>query len=179
MRVQITAVDEPLPRSYTLNPVEPIGVTSDAKLQVSLGPDAESQVLLLELTPELKTVFLLKCEAYFRVAPDAKPEVLAPKRVAAVELRVAQNQDLANQVAQQKRGIVTATAPTDPLFKNRQDEMNKADAQLAECTKMTQNMVALAEIRTAVAAGAAIHFRVFFLADDCQVELLRSGPDSP
>jgi hypothetical protein len=178
VRFQITGVDNPLPPSYTLSPAEPIAVNNDAKLQMSLGPDAESQVLLLELMPELKTVFQLRCEAYFRVSPIAKPEVLTTKRVAGVELQVAQNQELANQVAQQKRSVVVGTAPTDPLYKARQDELNKADAYLAECTQMTQNMTALAEIRTAVAAGAAIHYRVFFLADDCEVELVRTGPDA-
>ena len=60
----------------------------------------------------------------------------------------------------------------------RQAELKKAEADLAEGTKMTQNMASLAEIRAAVASGAAIHFRVFFLADDCEVDLVRTGPDA-
>ena len=81
VRFQITAVEEPLPRSYTLRPPEPIGV-NDVNLQISLGADPESQVLLLELTPELRTVFQLKCEAYFRVKSDAEPVVWALEEVA-------------------------------------------------------------------------------------------------
>jgi len=178
VRFQVTLVEDPLPRYYTLSPTEPIAVGSDAKLQISLGPDAESQVLVLELMPELKTVFRLKCEAYFRVSPDASLEVLTTKRVAGAELQVAQNQELANQLAQQKRNAVINTASTDPLYKGRQEEMQKAAALLAECTRMTENMAALAEIRTAVAVGAAIHYRAFFLVDDCEVELLRTGPEA-
>jgi hypothetical protein len=56
--------------------------------------------------------------------------------------------------------------------------LKKAEADLAECTKMTRNMASLTEIRAAVASGATIHFRVFFLADECEVDLLRTGPDT-
>jgi hypothetical protein len=70
-------------------------------------------------------------------------------------------------------------APTDPLFAGRQEQLKKADADLAACTKMTQRMAALAEIRSAVAAGATIQFRVFFLADDCEVALVETGPGGP
>ena len=91
---------------------------------------------------------------------------------------MAQNQEAANQRAQQIRNVVIGLAATDPLCRPRQAELKKAEADLAECTKMTQNMASLTEIRTAVAAGAAIHFRVFFLADDCEVDLVRTGPDA-
>jgi hypothetical protein len=177
VRFQITAVTEPLPRSYTISPPEPIAV-NDANLQINLGADPESQVLLLELKPELKTVFQLKCETYFRVKPDTEPVVWVLKKLQTAELLVAQNQEAANQRAQQIRNAVIGLAPKDPVMNIRQAELKKAEADLAECTKMTRNMASLTEIRAAVASGAAIHFRVFFLADDCEVDLLRTGPDA-
>ena len=35
------------------------------------------------------------------------------------------------------------------------------------------------DARTAVATGAAIHYRVFFLADDCEVELVHTATAEP
>ena len=35
-------------------------------------------------------------------------------------------------------------------------------------------MEALMQMREAMAEGAAIHFRLFYLADDCEVDLLRT-----
>ena len=43
---------------------------------------------------------------------------------------------------------------------------------------MTQAMTWLMQTKEAVAKGAAIHYRVFFLADDCEVELVQHRPRS-
>ncbi len=53
--------------------------------------------------------------------------------------------------------------------------MRQAEATLNECTKMTQAMAWLTQTRDAVTKGAAIHFRVYLLVDDCEVELVRTG----
>ena len=66
VRFQVTAVDEPLPQSFTLTPPEPIAVDG-ASVRIGLGEDAESQVLLLDMKPDLKTVFEIECAVAFRL----------------------------------------------------------------------------------------------------------------
>jgi hypothetical protein len=171
----VTAVDEPLPRSFTLTPPEPIAV-GGANVRIGLGEDAESQVLLLDLKPDLKTVFEVGCAVSFRLASTAEPVVWSAKKLQLAGAQVASNQDTANQRAQRLRTILIGLAATDPAHAVTEAELRQTETTLAECTKMTQAMMWLVQIKDAVAKGAAIHYRVFFLADDCEVELIHTGP---
>ncbi|MHB8968965.1 MAG: serine/threonine-protein kinase [Pirellulaceae bacterium] len=174
VRFQVTAVDEPFPRSFTLTPPEPIAVDG-ANVRIGLGEDAESQVLLLDMKPDLKTVFEIECAVTFRLTPTAEPVVWSAKKLQLVGAQVALNQEAANQQAQRLRAMLTGLPPTDPTRAAREAELRQAEATLAECTRMTQAMTWLVQTKEAVAKGAAIHYRVFFLADDCEVELVRTG----
>jgi hypothetical protein len=49
-----------------------------------------------------------------------------------------------------------------------------AEARLAECSQASQAVEWLAATRDAVVKGGAVHYRVFLLVEDCEVELVRS-----
>jgi hypothetical protein len=175
VRFQVISVDEPLPKTYTLTPSEPIAVDG-ASVRIALGEDAESQVLLLDLKPRLKTLLDVDCEVSFRLQPTAEPVVCSTKRLELAGRQVASNQDVANQRAQQLRTILMGVAATDPARAAQEAALRQAEATLTECTKMTQAMAWLTQTRDALTKGAAIHFRVYLLVDDCEVELVRTGP---
>ncbi len=175
VRFQVVSVDEPLPKTYSLTPPEPIAVDG-ASVRIALGEDAESQVLLLDLKPRLKTLLDVECEVSFRLQPTAEPVVWSAKKLELAGRQVAGNQDVANQRAQQLRTILMGVAATDPTRTAQETALRQAEATLNECTKMTQAMAWLTQTREAVAKGVAIHFRMFLLVEDCEVELIRTGP---
>ncbi len=53
-------------------------------------------------------------------------------------------------------------------------ELKLAEGRLAECSQATQAVEWLTATRDALAKGAAIHFRVFLVVEDCEVDLIRS-----
>ncbi|MCU0959246.1 MAG: serine/threonine protein kinase [Pirellulaceae bacterium] len=173
LRFQVTSVSAPWPQHCTLNPAEQVPVGSGA-VRVVLGDEAEPDILSLELTSQCKAVFQLTCEATFRTQANAEWTPCTAKKLQEAEQWVYQNQTNANTLAQQLRAFLVPLSPNDPVRAVREAELKQAEAQLAECTKMTQRMQWLNQTREQVAQGAPIHFRVFYLADDCEVDLLRS-----
>ncbi|MHB8954887.1 MAG: serine/threonine protein kinase [Pirellulaceae bacterium] len=178
VRFQVVSLSAPLPQAYTLLPPEPIAVDG-ANVRIALGENAESPVLLFDLKPGLKTVVEVAGEVSFRVQPSADPVIWSAKKLEQVGRIVATNQELANLEAQRRRTIVTGLAATDPKRPAQEALLRQAEASLAECTKMTQAMTWLVQTRDAVAKGAAVHYRVFSLADDCEVDLVRTDVATP
>lgn len=173
LRFQVLSVSAPWPPLSTLNPAEPVAVGTGT-VRVALGDEAEPDILSLTLTPQCRAVFQLTGEATFRLQPNGEFTPCTAKRLQEAEQWVNQNQTTASSLAQQIRALVATLPPSDPAYAVRQAELRQVEAQLAECTKMTQRMQWLNQTREQVGQGAPIHFRVFYMADDCEVDLLRS-----
>jgi hypothetical protein len=135
-------------------------------------------VLLLDVQPALKNVLEVDCHVGFRVDADAGPIPLSNKRVTELEQLLNGRQSTANQVAQQIRAQVIGVPAGDPRRAALEAELRRAESELAVWTKRMQDMASLQSMREAAARGAAIHYRLFLLVGDCEVELVNtaSGP---
>ncbi len=174
-RFIVTRLEPPFPAAHTLAPATPI-VADNEKTVALFGADPSEQVLLLELAPQLKTAFRLECKAFFQLNPKLDRIPLTSKKLETATTFVANRQVQHNLMAQQLRTALTQVPPTDPRHPQLSQSLQQAEAELAETSQATGRLTALADIRPALAAGAAIHFRLYYLADDCEVDLLRSGP---
>jgi serine/threonine protein kinase len=175
LRFQVTAINEPWPQSFTLTPPEPVAM-SDGRVRIDVGSEAEPDVLTLDLMAGCRAVFQLTCEASFCPVPKAERTPLSVKKLQEAEWIANQSQLAANARAQQIRAAVAALPVGDPVRAIRENELRQAEADLAQCSQVTQRMETLTSIREAVAQGARIHFRVFALVEDCEVDILRSDP---
>jgi hypothetical protein len=175
LRFQVTSLVAPWPQPCALNPAEPVAVGS-GQVCINLGDEAEPDILSLTLAAHYKAVFELTCDATFRLQANAELAPCTAKKLQEAEQWVNQHQTNANAVAQQIRAVVSALPPSDPLRPVREAELRQAELQLADCTKRTQRMQWLNRTRDLVEQGAPIHFRVFYLADGCEVNLLYSDP---
>ncbi len=174
-RFAITRLEPPFPAAHTLNPTTPIAA-DNGKVVVLFGADPAEQVLLLELAPQLKTALRLECKAYFQVSPKVDRIPLTLKKLESATSFVATRQVHHNLRAQNLRAALTQVPATDPRHNQLTQNLQQAETDLAETSQATARLTALTDLRQSLAAGAAIHFRLFYLADDCEVELLRSSP---
>lgn len=173
LRFQVIPVKTPWPEHSALNPAAPVPV-SGGTVRIVLGDEAEADILALALTPQCRSAFQLTCEATFRVQANAEAQRCSARKMTEVEQWVAQNQTQANALTQHMRAVVVALAASDPARGAREADLRQAEANLAACTTMTQRMQWLSQTRAQVAQGAPIHFRLFYLADGCEVDLLCS-----
>jgi hypothetical protein len=173
LRFQVTTLDEPLPRTFAMTPAEPVALDGTV-VRVGFGEDAANPVLLLDLKPEIKNVFQLQGQIFFRLNAASDPVLWAAKKFQTVAVSVASNQDTANLQAQNLRNRLIAAAPNEPARATLEGELKLAEGRLAECSQATQAVEWLATLRETLAKGAAVHFRVFLLVEDCEVELVRS-----
>lgn len=173
MRFQVTTLDEPLPRTFSITPAEPVAIDGTV-VRVGFGEDVANPVLLLDLKPELKNVFQLQGQIFFRLNAASEPVLWAAKKFQNTADDVVRNQDSQNLTAQGYRNRLIAAAPNDPARGQLEGELKRAESLLAECSQATQAVAWLTTMREALAKGAAVHFRVFLLVEDCEVELVRS-----
>ena len=173
LRFQVTTLDEPLPRTFAMTPAEPVALDGTV-VRVGFGEDAATPILLLDLKPEIKNVFQLQGQIFFRLNAASEPVLWTAKKFQNVTGPVANNQESANLQAQNLRNRLIAVAPNDPNRVALEGELKRAEGRLAECSQATQAVEWLATLRDTLAKGAAVHFRVFLLVEDCEVELVRS-----
>ncbi len=174
LRLEITQLSAPFPAAYKAEPAQVIAA-DDGKMLVRFGENAEDQVLILELKSQLGNTLRLDCSAYFEVTPKVARIELTPKKVKEVTTFVAQKQTIDNLGVQRLRVALSQTPQGDPKRREIADNLQRSEAVLAETTQASQRMVTLAELRQKLAAGAAIHFRLFYQADDCEVDLLQTA----
>lgn len=172
LRFQVTAIDEPLPRNFSLTPADPVALNATG-VRVGFGEDPANPVLLLDLKPELKNVFQLQGQWFFRLNSTSEPILWAAKKFQTVANAVATNQEAANLQAQGLRSRLIA-APNDPARATLEGELKLAEGRLAECSQATQAVEWLTATREAIAKGGSLHFRLYLLVEDCEVDLVRS-----
>lgn len=177
-RFQIVQLPAPFPAAHTLNPATPVTV-DEQKVVVFFGEDPAEQVLLLELTPQLKGAFRLGRRAMFQVSPKLERIPLTAKKVESTTALVASIQLQKNLAAQQLRAALGQIPEGDPRRPQVTQSLQQAEAELAEASQATGRLTTLAELRQTLAAGGVVHFRLFYLADDCEVELLRTLTSVP
>jgi hypothetical protein len=178
VRFEILRLQAPFPTGYS---VEPTGaITANAESQwVQFGADLGLHFLLLELQPQLGNTFRLECRAFFQVSPQVEKIPLTPRRFETAATFVAQKQTQDNLVAQQLRAAVVSLNPADPQRKVAEEQLRRAEIVLAETSAATERIEELSRIRESLADGAAIDYRLFFRAGDCEVDLLRTRPAAP
>lgn len=173
LRFQVTGVDEPLPKTFSLTPADPVPVDGTV-VKAGFGEDPANPILLLDITPEMKNVFLVQGQLFFRLTAKSEPVLWSAKKFQTVANLVAVNQEAANLHAQQVRNQLIGIGATDPTRAAVETELKAAEARLAECTQATQAIEYLVATRDTIAKGGAVHFRLFMMVEDCEVELVRS-----
>ena len=174
VRLQINSVTAPLPAAFALEPAEPIEADGDT-VTIRLPEDPDERVLLLEIRSTLKGKSLrLDCDAYFQLNEQVESKILNPKNLRSAQNTVVTNQDQANNIVQTLRAQVGRLPEQSPQRKLLEARQAEAEAVLAKCSAESNRMNVLMQLREALAGGAAVNFRLFYLAEDCEVELLRS-----
>jgi hypothetical protein len=173
IRFQVTAMDEPLPRTFSMTPADPVALDGTV-VRIGFGEDAANPILLVDLKPELKNVFQLQGQIFFRLVTAAEPVLWAAKKFQTVATTVVANQESTNLHTRGLRDRLISLGPNDPARATLEGELKLAEARLAECSQASQAVEWLAATRDAVVKGGAVHYRVFLLVEDCEVELVRS-----
>ncbi len=175
VRFEITQLDDPFPSTYNLKPVAPIVADGDL-VTVQIGSDdIKDHVLFLELVPRLRTTFRVECKVMFQISPRLEPALLTHKKFEMAAGFVAKKQNLDNLKAQQARAALARVPRWDGKRKAvQQKNVRRLEAQLEETSKATTRVEVLREMRQAMADGAALHFRLYYLADGCEVDLVRT-----
>ena len=62
----------------------------------------------------------------------------------------------------------------DAKKKGIENQLKIEEARLAQMSQVTQKLEILNELHGNLKDGGAVHFRLFFTVDDCEVELLRT-----
>mgnify|MGYP006896061678 CR=1 FL=1 len=93
---------------------------------------------------------------------------------ASVEQQTELEEDYENLQAQQARATLSRIPRRDPKYRPMDNARKKLEAELARTNRALVRVEFLRELREAMEDGAAIHFRLYFLAGDCEVDLLKS-----
>lgn len=173
---EITRLEDPFPHVYNLSPLQPV-VAHEERVSVLLGSkELEDHVVKLELCPELRSTFHLNCKVYFRVTPRIDWIPLTQERIEAAAHFVA-NKQRADKLRTWQTQLALSRLPRqDPGRKALEKKCKMLDAQREETNRAAARLKTLRHIRSAMAAGAALHFRLYYLTDGCEVNLLRTAP---
>ncbi len=184
IRFQILTVEEPLPKDFALQPDEPVAVPRKPTTSVWIAfTDESAAALRLEVKPSLRQTsggngdFRLLCTACFQLIAKVPPQPMSPKNLAAAQQTVTAAQLLRNAAAQKIRQEVARLRPRDPRRKAKMAALNRAEKALARAAEITNKFEALQALRTTIAKGAAINFRVFFVVGEHEIDLLRTDVD--
>lgn len=174
VRFEVTQLEDPFPNNYNLDPVEPIPA-DDEKVLVKVGAKGLNEhVLLLELHSQYRVSLRLECNVYFLVAPQAKPIQMNQKNFEGMLTSVYRSMEVDNYNAQQARAAVNSLQRNNPRRQKLEKGLKTLEARLARTRRAVNRMDALGDLRKDMADGAALHFRLYYLADGVQVDLLRS-----
>jgi len=180
IRVEIMSLERPLPQDFALEPdhAVPIPRKPEETIRIAMQGDASALRLRLapcaRLVPSGNGVFGLKCTAYLQLNPAVPAELMTPKALLNAQNFVVGNQLLRNAEAQRIRQAIARLKRQDPNRKKQMNVLKRAEVELERAAQLTRRFETLQKLRTDLADGAAIHFRVFFMVDDRAVDLLRS-----
>ncbi len=173
---EVTKLDDPFPSIYNLDPVAPIIVGEDASVLVKVGSEAlDDHVLILELQPDLARTFRLNCRSAFQLTPRLEPIALTQKNYEESAKFVSASQTTYNLQAQAQRSRVAKAPRNDPKRNLLEKDLERIERTLKETSLALDHLDVLTQLREAMVKGAAIHFRVYYQADQCEVDLLRSS----
>lgn len=180
IRFAITSIEPPLPQDYACAPDHPVTVPRKPEAPVWIGMVGDASALKFQVAPSFRPVpggngfFLLRCTACFQLKADLPAQPITPRALEQAEHAVEVNQLFLNAAAQHIRQTVGRLKRQDPKRQKEMNKLKRAEAELAKAVILTDKFEALQQLRKTLADGALIHYRVFFLADDCEVDLLRS-----
>lgn len=174
VRFEVTQLEDPFPQVHHLRPPHPISAHHE-KVMVSLGgEELEEHVLQVAIAPRLQTTFSLDCKAFFKVSPRMDWIPLTKKQLETVVSFVAQKQYSDRQRALQARTALSRLPGKSPNRAALKKTCEALEAELGETNKATNRLKKVQQVRKALAEGAALHFRLYYLAGDCEVDLLRT-----
>jgi len=180
IRVEIRSLEPPLPQDFALEPDHAVPIPRKVEEMIRITMQGDASALQLRLAPNARLVpggngvFGLKCTAYLQLNPAMPAQLMTPKALMNAKHFVVGNQLLRNADAQRIRQAIARLKRQDPSRKKQMNVLKRAEAELERAAQLTGRFETLQKLRTDLADGAAIHFRVFFMVDDRAVDLLRS-----
>jgi serine/threonine protein kinase len=179
VRFQISSLQPPLPDQYVVEPAEPVPVDGEQAqpVWVTLGATPDEHVVKFQLEPSLGRMFRLRGTAYFQFDPRAKPELLNSKNMTMADQLITKNQLMHNANALRVRNEYKKLGRQDPRREAKKRELDRVEAELQKAAALTHKLELLKKWRAELKDGGPIHFRVFFVAGDCEVELLTTALD--
>ncbi len=172
VKFQVTRLDDPFP-PHTFKPAEAIEADG-GKVTAILGEAADEQVVTLEIEPQLKRAVIVKCSAFFQLVPGQRPEPLTASKFETAAGQVLRNQEAMNATVQQMCAYNQKLPGNDAKKKGVENQLKIEEARLVQISQVTQKLEILSELRSTLKDGGAVHYRMFFTVDDCEVELLRT-----
>ena len=174
VRFEITQLADPFPHDYNLNPVHPISAHGKQVMLWFDSENVEHPVLQLVLSTRLQSTFRVECKVFFRVTPRVDWIPLTVEKFQTVASFVKRKQHSDNQRAAQARNALSRLPRKSPNRAALKKTCEALEAELAETSRTTNRLEALRRIRASMAEGAMLHFRLYYLADDCEVDLVRT-----
>jgi len=172
VRFEILVLDDPFPKESTLEPAGPIDADGGV-VWIKLGRP-EQQILAVKITADLSQVFRVEYDCHFQLDPNGKPALLTRREFQNVERQINQNQLGALNRAQQLRAQLLKHRPDSQEHAQVTEQLKVADRQLQITAELLEKFMKAKELLGALENGAPVQFRLFYLADDCQVDLLRT-----
>lgn len=174
VRFEITQLADPFPHDYNLNPVQPIPAHGTQVMLWFGSENVEHPVLRLALSPQLQSTFRLECKVFFRVTPRVDWIPLTAEKFQTVESFVKRKQRSDNQRAAQARNALSRLPRKSPKRAALKKACEALEAELAGTSRTSTRLETLRQIRGSMAEGAMLHFRLYYLANDCEVDLVRT-----
>ncbi|MFO7906622.1 MAG: protein kinase [Pirellulaceae bacterium] len=177
VRFEVTRLENPFPGVHHVNPAGPIAA-HDEEVMVRLGgEELEEHVLQVTLAPRLRTTFDLECKTFFKVSPRLEWIPLTQDKLRTVANFVAQKQHSDHQQALQARTALSRLPRKSPHRAALKKRCEALEAKVAETSKASNRLEKVRQMRKATTEGAALHFRLYYLAGDREVDLVRTKTD--